>query len=293
MMDFVFDYISVNAFWTIVLIVHALLAVATLGALTHQAMSVAMPARQAAGPAGFVTRFRGVYGAGYATAICVLWVATFVLGAWIYTKYRIAVRIPLERTGYWKTLGAHCGARVGPSSGLLVFLEEPKEPGLRQRAQGGHPSPCRDVLVRLPRGACSQQCAGVWMTSVVEPGAATRDRKISSLATSPAFGTFAIVFAIAAPVIYVASEIANLPLFTYHPGTGRLEFGWAAPRANEGPAMYWYGWIATMLIGSTLLGAVAARFPNLGERIPLFLVWLLPLLALPILAYVLMPFWAR
>jgi len=42
MMDFVFDYISVNAFWTIVLIVHALLAVATLGALTHQAMSVAI-----------------------------------------------------------------------------------------------------------------------------------------------------------------------------------------------------------------------------------------------------------
>lgn len=237
MMDFVFDYISVNAFWTIVLIVHALLAVATLGALTHQAMSVAMPARQAAGP--------------------------------------------------------HCRARAGPSSGLLVFLEEPKEPGLRQRAQGGHPSPRRDVLVRLPRGACSQQCAGVWMTSVVEPGAATRDKKISSLATSPAFGTFAIVFAIAAPVIYVASEIANLPLFTYHPGTGRLEFGWAAPRANEGPAMYWYGWIVTMLIGSTLLGAVAARFPNLGERIPLFLVWLLPLLALPILAYVLMPFWTR
>ena len=57
--------------------------------------------------------------------------------------------------------------------------------------------------------------------------------------------------------------------------------------------MYWYGWIATMLVGSTLLGAVAARFPNLGERIPLYLVWLLPLLALPILAYVLMPFWAR
>ena len=70
------------------------------------------------------------------------------------------------------------------------------------------------------------------MTSVVEPGAATRERKISSLATSQAFGTFAIVFAIAAPVIYVVSEIANLPLFTYHPGTGRLEFGWTPPRAN-------------------------------------------------------------
>jgi hypothetical protein len=134
MMDFVFDYISVNAFWTIVLIVHALLAVAMLGALTHQAMSVAMPARQAAGPAGFVTRFRGVYGAGYATAICVLWVATFVLGAWLYTKYRIAVRIPFERTGYWKTLGffelkehiATLGLGLLPA--YWYFWKNPKNP---------------------------------------------------------------------------------------------------------------------------------------------------------------------
>jgi hypothetical protein len=131
------------------------------------------------------------------------------------------------------------------------------------------------------------------MTAVVEPGAATRDKNTSSLATSPAFGTFAIVFAIAAPVIYVASELGNWPLFTYHPGTNRIDFGWAAARANEGPAMYWYGWIATMLIGSALFGAVATRFPRLSERIPLFLIWLLPLLALPILAYVLMPFWTR
>jgi len=134
MMDFVFDYISVNAVWTIVLIVRALLAVATLGALTHQAMSVAMPARQAAGPTGFVTRFRGVYGAGYATAICVLWVATFVLGAWIYTKYRIAIRIPLERNGYWKTLGffelkEHIAALgLGVLPAYWYFWKNPKNP---------------------------------------------------------------------------------------------------------------------------------------------------------------------
>lgn len=104
-MDFLLDTISVNTFWTILLIVHALLAVATLGALTHQAMSVAMPVRRAAGPRGFIMRFRAVQGAGYATAVCVLWLVTMILGAWIYTKYRIAIRIPLERTGYWKTLG--------------------------------------------------------------------------------------------------------------------------------------------------------------------------------------------
>ena len=57
-MDFIYDYISVNTFWTILFIVHGLLAVALLGALSHQAMSVLMRARQAAGPAGFVTRFQ-------------------------------------------------------------------------------------------------------------------------------------------------------------------------------------------------------------------------------------------
>ena len=83
------------------LIVHGLLAVALLGALTHQAMSVLMPVRQPAG------RFRQPLsrraGAGYATAVCVLWVLTFIMGAWIYTKYRIYVRIPIEQAGYWKT----------------------------------------------------------------------------------------------------------------------------------------------------------------------------------------------
>lgn len=99
------DFISVNTFWTIFLIIHGLLAVALLGALTHQAMSVLLPVRQLAGPPGFVTRFRAVPGAGYATAVCVLWVLTFILGAWIYTKYRIYIRIPIEQAGYWKTQG--------------------------------------------------------------------------------------------------------------------------------------------------------------------------------------------
>ena len=53
-----FDYISVGTFWTTLLIIHSLAAVATLAALTHQAMSIAMPARPVATPAGSVTRFR-------------------------------------------------------------------------------------------------------------------------------------------------------------------------------------------------------------------------------------------
>jgi hypothetical protein len=103
--DFVLDYVSVNTFWTILMIVHGLAAVALLGALTHQAMSVLAPVRAGAGPGGIVTRFRAVQGAGYATAVCVLWLVTFIFGAWIYTKYRMYVRIPIEQQGYWKTQG--------------------------------------------------------------------------------------------------------------------------------------------------------------------------------------------
>src|SRR4030088_1739765 len=103
--DFILDYVSVTTFWTILLIVHGLFAVALLGALTHQAMSVLAPVRQGAGPGGIVTRLRAVQGAGYATAVCVLWVVTFIFGAWLYTKYRMYVRIPIEQQDFWKTQG--------------------------------------------------------------------------------------------------------------------------------------------------------------------------------------------
>jgi hypothetical protein len=78
--DFLLDYISVNTYWTILFTIHALLAVALIGALSHQAISVLMPVRAGAGPAGFVTRFRSVHGASYATAVCVLWIVTFFFG---------------------------------------------------------------------------------------------------------------------------------------------------------------------------------------------------------------------
>ncbi|MCX7314398.1 MAG: hypothetical protein WCG92_05235 [Hyphomicrobiales bacterium] len=104
-MDFILDYITVTTFWTILFIVHALLAVALIGALTHQAVAVLAPVRQATAAGGFVTRFRSVSGPGYATAVCVLWVLTFIFGGWIYTKYRIYVRIPIEQQGFWKTQG--------------------------------------------------------------------------------------------------------------------------------------------------------------------------------------------
>lgn len=99
------DFISVNTFWTIWLLVHLVLAVTMVGALSHQVVAVWMPVRRMTGPGGFVTRYRAVPAAGYATAVCILWVLTFIVGSYIYTKYRIYVRIPLEQSGYYKTQG--------------------------------------------------------------------------------------------------------------------------------------------------------------------------------------------
>src|ERR1700675_1540145 len=97
------DYISTNTFWTLWLLVHLILSVGLVGALTHQAMAAMLPVRQPAG--GIVTRFRSVPAAGYATAVCLLWVLTFLVGSYIYTKYRIFIRIPLEQGAYYKTGG--------------------------------------------------------------------------------------------------------------------------------------------------------------------------------------------
>jgi hypothetical protein len=116
----------------------------------------------------------------------------------------------------------------------------------------------------------------------------------TSLAASAKFKTFAIVFSLTAPVVYVLCELFSLPLFTYHPATNRIDFGWAPGRSGEGPAMYWYGWVVTMLIGSTVLGWLATLLPEgATKKIPLVLVWLLPILALIPLIWSLRPFWEK
>jgi hypothetical protein len=115
-----------------------------------------------------------------------------------------------------------------------------------------------------------------------------------SLAASEKFRTFVLVFSLTATVIYVLSDLLGLPVFTYHPATGRLEWGYALPRRNEGPVMYWYGWILTTLIGATVAGLLATWLPeNVTRRIPLAVLWVLPVLAVPIMFYTLMSFWTK
>jgi len=90
--------------WIALVITHGLLAFLLLGAVTHQVVSVLVPAR--AGAANFVARFRAVGSANYANAIIVLYLVTAALGSYIYTNYRISARLILEQGHYWKSFGA-------------------------------------------------------------------------------------------------------------------------------------------------------------------------------------------
>jgi len=80
------------------LILHGLLAVALLGAITHQALSVLAIAPGASGKWTFVNRFRGVDATAYTTPVVVLFVVTAVGGALLYPQYRVDVRPALEDT---------------------------------------------------------------------------------------------------------------------------------------------------------------------------------------------------
>ena len=78
------------------LILHSLLAVALLGAITHQAISAWVPTNR--GTAGsFIGRMRSVSATSYVNAIVVLYALTALLGAIIYPSYRLNVRIVLEQ----------------------------------------------------------------------------------------------------------------------------------------------------------------------------------------------------
>jgi hypothetical protein len=127
------------------------------------------------------------------------------------------------------------------------------------------------------------------MSTVTQAPAAAQT---SSLASSATFRTFATVFAIVTPIIYTICDMQNWPLFTYHPGTNRVDLGWARAVKDEGPAMYWYGWTASTLLASAALGLLATLLPqNLTRKIPLSLTWILPIAVLPVLIYSLKFFW--
>src|SRR5271170_3617542 len=79
---------------SIVIIVHLLLAITLLGALTHQTVAVLWPARPAApapGAPAFGRAYRGVRAQLYTNVVIALYLLTAVVGAFMYGPYRLTI----------------------------------------------------------------------------------------------------------------------------------------------------------------------------------------------------------
>jgi hypothetical protein len=92
------------------------------------------------------------------------------------------------------------------------------------------------------------------------------------------------VFAAAFALIYVIVEQQNWPLFTYHARTA--EFGWLRQTAiaPNNPAMHWFGWIATSLIGATVVSLAALPMTR-GKEPAVWIGWVVPLVVMIIFVY--------
>ena len=88
---------------TALLIIHSLVAVALLGAITHQTLAAWAPA--GAEPGSFYGRFRAVQSASFANAIAVLYAVSALLGGIVYLNFKVDIAPYLERDGHWQALG--------------------------------------------------------------------------------------------------------------------------------------------------------------------------------------------
>ena len=87
------------AFWTIL---HGLLAMILLGAVTHQGLSVW---RKPAPAKLLFDRFRAVNPMGYANTVVIMYFITFVVGALIYPIFVLDVKGSVADYGMRKTIG--------------------------------------------------------------------------------------------------------------------------------------------------------------------------------------------
>ena len=79
------------------------MAVALIGAITHQTLAAWAPS--GAPPGTFFARFRAVKPAGFANAIVILYVATALIGAIVYLDFKVDIQPGLERDRHWHALG--------------------------------------------------------------------------------------------------------------------------------------------------------------------------------------------
>ncbi len=86
----------------VLLVIHSLMAVFLMGAVSHQiASALWVPKKKN----GFIVRFSSVRPSYYPSAIALLYVATFLLGGVVYTDFRLDAKPALEDMGRMQLIG--------------------------------------------------------------------------------------------------------------------------------------------------------------------------------------------
>jgi phosphoglycerol transferase MdoB-like AlkP superfamily enzyme len=112
------------------------------------------------------------------------------------------------------------------------------------------------------------------------------------MTSTRSFAAFGTVFAVVYAVAYVVAVENNYALFTYHPALE--EFGFLVERPKDGPAMYWYGWMATAGIIAFAAAAVASLIPErAAEGLWSGLAWAVPVAMMVVFSYLLSGFFMR
>jgi hypothetical protein len=103
---------------------------------------------------------------------------------------------------------------------------------------------------------------------------------------------FAIVFAVVYAIAYLVAVENNYALFTYHPAIG--EFAVGVQKAKDGPAMYWYGWLASAGIVAAIAGGIALLLPAaLARRMWPAFTWSVALAVMVMFCWMLRGFFLR
>jgi hypothetical protein len=88
---------------TVLVIVHGLVAVALLGAITHQTLATWAPA--GAQPGSFFARLRAVRPGSFANAVVILYAVSALLGAILYLYFKVDIGPKLELDHHWQAIG--------------------------------------------------------------------------------------------------------------------------------------------------------------------------------------------
>lgn len=110
--------------------------------------------------------------------------------------------------------------------------------------------------------------------------------------TRPRSFSFCIVFSVVYSLTYLLAVKNNYALFTYHPALD--EFGPLVEPPRDGPAMYWYGWMATSAIVALMAAALTRFIPErLAGRLWSGWSWVVPIASMLFFGYMLSGFFTR